>query len=73
MVDLYTSKNIPNRRDNHVVECPNCGYHFKIEFECKRCGHKWEPRKPNDIPDVCAKCKSPYWNKPRQNKNIGRK
>jgi predicted Zn-ribbon and HTH transcriptional regulator len=32
------------------------------QFECKRCGHKWYPRKP-EKPRVCPKCKSPYWDK----------
>ena len=33
-----------------------------------RCKHEWYPRAPKD-PKVCpnTKCKSPYWNKPRQN------
>jgi len=73
MVDLYTSKYMPNRREKHMVKCPKCGHSFKIELECNRCGHKWTPRKPNDIPKVCAKCKSPYWNKPRQNNNARNK
>lgn len=34
-------------------------------FVCERCGHKWVPRE-NEIPRVCPKCKSPYWNKPRK-------
>lgn len=41
-------------------------------FQCERCFHRWLPRKKgnDDIqlhqPQVCPKCKSPYWNKPRQ-------
>lgn len=47
-------------------------------FRCLRCGHEWVPRGLEDIvdgkipkalaeePRVCPKCKSPYWNKPRQ-------
>lgn len=37
------------------------------ELECKRCGHKWLPRKP-EIPLCCpnAKCRSRYWNRPRR-------
>jgi hypothetical protein len=31
---------------------------------CLRCGHVWTPRKVEVI--VCSKCKSPYWDKPRQ-------
>ena len=30
------------------------------KLECKRCGHKWIPRKPEVM--LCPKCKSPYWN-----------
>jgi len=38
---------------------------------CKRCGHEWYP-KPTPLgevkePIVCPKCKSPYWNKEKQN------
>lgn len=32
----------------------------KFQIECKRCGHKWIPRKPEVM--LCPKCKSPYWN-----------
>ena len=39
-------------------------------FQCERCHHKWLPRfkdvDPKHQPQVCPKCKSPYWNKPRQ-------
>jgi len=28
---------------------------------CARCGHKWYLRKP-ELPRVCPRCKSPYWN-----------
>jgi predicted Zn-ribbon and HTH transcriptional regulator len=34
-------------------------------FLCERCRHKWVPKK-EDLPLVCPKCKSPYWNKPRK-------
>lgn len=36
-------------------------------WQCERCGHKWVPRE-QDAPEprVCPKCKSPYWNRPRQ-------
>lgn len=33
---------------------------------CKRCRHKWVPRKPEIM--VCPKCHSPYWNKKRVKK-----
>lgn len=43
-------------------------------FQCERCGHKWYPREEGVEPKNCpsAKCKSPYWNKPRQNKALGK-
>ena len=31
------------------------------ELECKRCHHKWLPRKAEVM--LCPKCHSPYWNK----------
>ncbi|KKN40001.1 hypothetical protein LCGC14_0737720 [marine sediment metagenome] len=30
---------------------------------CERCGHKWFKRKKNPV--LCPKCKSPLWNKKR--------
>lgn len=33
-------------------------------LKCLRCGHTWTPRKPVSM--VCPKCKTPYWNTPRQ-------
>ncbi|MBU0466418.1 MAG: hypothetical protein KKD94_00845 [Nanoarchaeota archaeon] len=35
---------------------------IKIQaYECERCSHIWPSRK-KQIPIVCPKCKSPYWN-----------
>jgi predicted Zn-ribbon and HTH transcriptional regulator len=34
-------------------------------YKCERCEHTWIPRNEDDTPTVCPKCKSPYWNKPR--------
>lgn len=40
-------------------------------YTCERCEHKWIPREAiagtEALPTVCPKCKSPYWNRPRQN------
>ena len=36
-------------------------------WKCDRCGHEWLSR-DSDTPLRCAKCKSPYWNKPRKDK-----
>jgi uncharacterized OB-fold protein len=36
-------------------------------YRCERCGHLWVPRsKIDELPIICPKCKSPYWNKSRQ-------
>ena len=35
-------------------------------YTCNRCGHTWIPRTLK--PKYCAKCHSPYWNKPRMRK-----
>jgi hypothetical protein len=40
-------------------------------YRCERCGHEWIPRGGNleEVPRVCPKCRSPYWNTPRKAKN----
>lgn len=35
-----------------------------FERHCFRCLYTWWPRKPKP-PCRCARCKSPYWNRPR--------
>jgi len=37
-------------------------------YRCERCEHEWLPRGDKE-PRVCPKCKSPYWDRPRQNGN----
>jgi DNA-directed RNA polymerase subunit RPC12/RpoP len=41
-------------------------------YKCERCGHVWVPRKYETAkkkdPIICPKCKSPYWNRPRESK-----
>lgn len=39
-----------------------------IGHQCERCNHVWVPRKKEQYPIVCPKCKSPYWDKPREQK-----
>ena len=34
---------------------------------CPCCNHSWYGQTPN-MPKVCPKCKSPYWNKERVRK-----
>ena len=35
------------------------------QFQCKRCEHKWIPRKEG-TPLRCPKCGSPYWNRDKK-------
>ena len=39
-------------------------------YKCERCGHVWLPRKyetsKKKDPIICPKCKSPYWNRPKE-------
>jgi DNA-directed RNA polymerase subunit RPC12/RpoP len=49
--------------------------HTKTEvdlYTCERCGHEWFNRKTSDVlPIRCARCKSPYWNRPKKGKPVG--
>lgn len=40
-----------------------------IGHKCYRCGHEWLPIDPKKLPKVCPSCKTPYWDRPRLNKN----
>jgi len=43
---------------------------IKIPYlSCMRCEHKWIPRSP-ELPKVCPKCNSPYWNKEYKRSDI---
>ena len=35
-------------------------------YHCERCTHEWIPKSQKKEPNVCPKCKSPYWDKPRR-------
>ena len=43
-------------------------------FRCERCGHEWVPRNTSGDaePRVCPRCKSPYWDRPRQAKKTSK-
>lgn len=34
-------------------------------FKCLRCAYEWIPRKEGHAPQLCPKCRSILWNKPR--------
>ena len=36
-----------------------------VGHRCYRCEHAWVPRNISEIPEICPKCKSPYWKKPK--------
>ncbi len=37
------------------------------ECTCERCGHRWIARNEK-LPMTCARCRSPYWNRKRKEK-----
>ena len=37
-------------------------------LKCCRCGQEWASR--SESPYRCGKCKSPYWDRPRENANV---
>jgi len=37
-------------------------------WQCCRCTYKWIPKKKTQVPIICPKCNSPYWDVPRKNK-----
>lgn len=39
----------------------------KKGYRCLRCDHEWVPRK-SVIPIICPNCKSPYWNRSKEDK-----
>jgi DNA-directed RNA polymerase subunit RPC12/RpoP len=42
-------------------------------YRCERCDHEWVPREKDQEPRVCPKCKSPYWDRPRQSESNGKR
>ena len=37
-----------------------------LGHKCFRCGHSWVPREGGYEPEICPKCKSPYWKTPKK-------
>lgn len=37
-----------------------------IGHRCYRCEHAWKPKDLAELPEICPKCKSPYWDRPRK-------
>jgi DNA-directed RNA polymerase subunit RPC12/RpoP len=35
-------------------------------YRCERCSHEWVPKNFDSEPNVCPKCKSAWWNRPRK-------
>ncbi len=40
-------------------------------YRCERCSYEWVPRSTTEVPRVCSRCKSPYWNRPRRKRAAG--
>ena len=37
-----------------------------VGHRCWRCKHAWVPRDISEIPEICPRCKSPYWKNPKK-------
>ena len=44
-----------------------------VGHRCYRCEHAWVPRDISEIPEICPKCKSPYWRTPKKRFKKGEK
>lgn len=54
-------------QNNSSMEKEGVGKSVLIRgHKCYRCGHAWRPYILEEIPRVCPKCKSPYWDRPRK-------
>ncbi|MFH2020533.1 MAG: hypothetical protein ABIJ34_03910 [archaeon] len=51
---------IMNEKAGHKV--------YILGNKCYRCNHIWVPREIEEKPAVCPACKSPYWDRPKQEK-----
>ena len=38
--------------------------------KCDRCGHEWIPHNIKNLPKVCPRCISAYWNTPKKKKKL---
>jgi predicted Zn-ribbon and HTH transcriptional regulator len=55
--------------NKNIIE--NAGANVYIKgHRCYRCGHEWKPNNMKQLPKVCPKCKSPYWDKPKTNGEV---
>ena len=53
---------------DRVITMKEEGYGVNVQIlghRCYRCKHAWVPRDIGEIPEICPKCKSPYWKKPK--------
>jgi predicted Zn-ribbon and HTH transcriptional regulator len=52
-----------------MTDLRRVSYKIKVPgWRCLRCGHEWVSKATTVRPTTCPRCKSPYWNKPRQPK-----
>jgi hypothetical protein len=63
---VFESKLLKYLLDNGIEFMDNSYMHGVVGkilgVKCKRCKHSWVLRR-EQLPKVCPKCKSPYWNK----------
>lgn len=54
--------------EKRIISMKKEGYGVNVLIlghRCHRCKHAWVPRNISEIPEICPKCKSPYWKKPK--------
>ena len=61
--EIFEGENSSLRKayDEAVMKLPR--------LKCKRCDYQWIPRSEK-LPQNCAGCNSPYWNKKRRNEKV---
>ncbi len=63
--DMALIEKVAMNRTKHEVEWEVITTPLRI-FKCLRCGHEWPSKM--DKPLVCPKCKSPYWDRDKKEK-----
>lgn len=68
----YWNRPRKNRVRTEEVEPEILTPHVQLQgYHCDRCGHRWSHTDgtglwPKTDPKQCPKCRSPYWDRPRQ-------
>ncbi|SMH34082.1 hypothetical protein SAMN06264941_0803 [Methanohalophilus portucalensis FDF-1] len=67
---IYVQIRYSSMSNVDFIKLSEKGYRVWIKGNhCYRCDYEWTSSFPRE-PNVCPKCKSPYWSKPRKNERI---